>query len=270
MTQSVPTSFIQLYDAEVKAAYQRQGSMLRNTVRTRNQVGAERIYFPKLGKGMATTKARHADVTPMGLEHTRAFADMEDHYAPEYIDDLDQAKVNWSLRRDYAMASAMAIGRKVDDILFTQMDTATNQQSANGIDSAGGGALTLPVVTAISQELNDRDVPQDERYAAVTPATLNELLQIVGATSSDFTTQQLLMSGREPTQWMGFKWMVHTGLPDGVKGFFWHRQAIGHGIAKDITSRFDWVPEKVAWLVNSYMSMGAVVIDQDGLVELVA
>jgi len=82
MSSSVETSFIQLYEAEVKAAYQREGAMLRKTVRERTQVGAERIYFPKLGKGVATTKARHADVVPMNLEHNRVFAEMEDSLRP--------------------------------------------------------------------------------------------------------------------------------------------------------------------------------------------
>ena len=95
MAVTVPVSFIEQYEAEVKQVYQREGALLRGTLRTRTQVGASRIYFPKLGKGIATQKARHADVTPMDLEHTRESADMADYYAPEYIDDLDQAKLNW-------------------------------------------------------------------------------------------------------------------------------------------------------------------------------
>lgn len=271
MSTSVDTSFIELYEAEVKAAYQREGSMLRQTVRQRTQVGAERIYFPKLGKGVATTKARHADVVPMDLDHSRVFADMEDAYAPEYIDELDQAKINWSLRADYARASAWALGRRTDEQIITALDTATNVLSAATLDSAGAGALTLPVVTGVSQDLTTRDVPMDMmRYAVVDPETLNELLQIEGATSSDFTTQKLLTTGREPAFWMGFNWIVHTGLPAGIKGFFYHMPSIGHGICRDVTTEVNYVPEKVAWLVNSYMSMGAVVIDDDGLVELTA
>lgn len=271
MSASVGTSFIQLYDPEVKAAYQREGSLLRGTVRTRTQIGAERIYFPKLGKGAATSKARHADVVPMGLEHSRVFADMADYYAPEYIDDLDQAKVNWTIRSEYARAAAMALGRQTDQIIVDALATATNTTSAAAVNTGGNTALTLPVVTYLSQRLNDRDVPADmDRFAVISPATLNELLQIVGATSSEYTTQKLLTTGREPASWMGFNWIVHTGLPSGTKGFFYHRPSVGHGICKDVTSSVDWIAQKVAWLVNSWMSMGAVLIDQDGVEELTA
>jgi hypothetical protein len=270
MSTSVDTAFIELYEAEVKAAYQREGSLLRGTVRTRNQAGAERIYFPKIGKGRATSKARHADVTPMDLEHTRVFADMENYYAPEYIDDLDQAKTNWTLRSEYARASAWALGRQTDQVIIDAIDQTTNTYSAAAHPSSGG-ELTLGVINTISERLNDRDVPQDRmRMAVISPNTLSELLEIEGATSSDFVREQLLTTGQKPAFWMGFNYIVHTGLPDGVKGYFYHMPAVGHGICKDITTAIDRVPEKVAWLVNSWMSMGAVIIDGDGVEKLTA
>lgn len=271
MSVTAPVSFVQIYEAEVKAAYQREGALLRNTIRNRQNLGAERVFFPKLGKGQATTKARHADVNPMNLEHTRVFADMQDYYAPEFIDDLDQAKINWSLRADYARASAWALGRQTDSLILNALDATPNQLSAAALDTAGGGAMTLPVITGISEDLNNRDVPSDRmRHAVITPETLNELLQIQGATSSDFTREQLLVTGDKPAFWMGFNWIVHTGLPAGVKGFFYHTPSVGLGVTKDITAAVDWVPQKVAWLVNSWMSMGAVIIDEDGVVELTA
>lgn len=272
MSSTVDTSFIELYDSEVKAAYQRMSSLVRGTVRTRTQVGAKRIYFPLLGKGTVTRKARHADVVPMNLEHDRVFADMEDAYAPEYIDELDQVKINWSLRRDYAIASAAALGRETDRLILNAMNDSPNETSAASV-TGSDGELSLPVVTTLSERLSERDVQLDGmRYAVVSPQTHSELLQIEGATSSDFTTQQLLTNGGAPTGsgWMGFRWIMHSGLPDGVKGFFYHQSAVGHGIARDVTSTFDWVPQKVAYLVNSYMSMGATIIDPDGVEILTA
>lgn len=270
MATSVPTAFIQLYESEVKAAYQREGSLLRGTIRTRSNAGAERIYFPKLGKGAATSKARHADVVPMDLEHTRVFADMEDYYAPEYIDDLDQAKINWTLRSEYARASAWALGRQTDALIIDALDQTTQDLAADSV-TGSDGELTQGVLNAVSESLNDRDVPMDRmRYAVITPETLSELLVIPGATSSDFVREQLLITGNRPAFYMGFNWIVHTGLPDGIKGFFYHTPSVGHGIARDVTSSGDWVPTKVAWLINSWMSMGATIIDEDGVLKLTA
>lgn len=260
MSVHVPTSFIQLYASEVKAAYQREGSQLRQVVRTREGVEAERIYFPKIGKGAATFKGRHADVTPMQLDHERVYADMEDFYAPEYIDELDQVKVNWSLRSEYVRASAWALGRKTDELILDALDSGT-QQTQNA-------SLDLDTILAISKELSERDVPLDrQRVAVVSPTVLEDLLKIDGATSSDFTREQLLITGGAPAFWMGFNWIVHTGLPhtDNIHGYFFHTPSIGLGIARSVQTSIDWVPQKVAWLVNSWMSMGSVKIEDDGI-----
>lgn len=260
MSVYVPTSFIQLYASEVKAAYQREGSLLKQSIRVRDGVNAERVYFPKLGKGMATYKGRHADVVPMNVEHDRVYADMEDYYAPEYIDELDQVKVNWSMRSEYVRASAWALGRKTDHQILEVLDGATNETARSAFD--------LDAITAVSEELNDRDVPMDrQRWAVISPAVLSALLQIDGATSSDFTREQLLITGDKPAFWMGFNWLVHTGLSEfgDLDAVFFHTPSVGLGIARDVQSSVDWIPQKVSWLVNSWMSMGAVLIEDDGV-----
>lgn len=263
--------FVQLYDAEVKAAYQREGSLLRNTVRQRDAVAGERVYFPKIGKGMATQKGRNADVVPMDIDLSKVFATMQDFYAPEYLDELDLAKINWSVRTETARAAAWAIGRAVDNSIINAINGSANTISAGTINGGGNTELTLAVTTAISEELSTRDVPMDRmRYAVVTPESLNELLQIEQATSMFYVREQLLISGDKPAFWMGFNWIVHTGLPSGVKGLFYHKMSTGIGFNQDIKSRIDWVPQKAAWLVNSYASFGSVIIDEDGTQILTA
>ena len=265
MSTTVDTSFIQLYASEVKAAYQREGALLRQAVRVREGVAAERVYFPTLGKGIATTKARHADVNPMNTEHDRVYVDMADFYAPEYIDELDQAKVNFSLRAEYVRASAMALGRKTDDLIITAVDAACDAASHSQV----AASLDLASVAAVSEEFNERDVPLDNmRFAVISPAYLSDLLGLAQATSNDYTREQIIVSGRKPAFWMGFNWIMHTGLPANVGALFFHRISVGLGVCRDIQTTIDWVPTKVAWLVNSWMSMGAVVIDPEGVHKL--
>jgi len=68
-TPTIDTSFIEEFESGVHMAYQRQGSKLRGTIRTANGV-KNKTTFQKIGKGFATTKARHGNVAPMNLEHT--------------------------------------------------------------------------------------------------------------------------------------------------------------------------------------------------------
>ena len=54
-TPSISTSFIEEFEAGVHMAYQRMGSKLRNTVRTRNGV-KNKTTFQKIGKDLLPLK----------------------------------------------------------------------------------------------------------------------------------------------------------------------------------------------------------------------
>src|SRR5437763_1722258 len=92
MANTISTAFIAQYNADVKLAYQRSG-LLRETVRKAVANGSTYI-FQKIGKGIATDKARNGNVVPMNPTHATATATLVDKYAPEYIDKLDTIREN--------------------------------------------------------------------------------------------------------------------------------------------------------------------------------
>ena len=59
MATTIDQTFIKQFEREVHEAYQRQGSKLRNSVRTINQVKGSSAVFQKVGKGTASTKSTH-------------------------------------------------------------------------------------------------------------------------------------------------------------------------------------------------------------------
>jgi len=69
MTTTIDQSFIDHFQADVHQAYQRMGSKLRNTVRVKNAIKGATTVFQKVGKGTATTKARHGKVPVMNVDH---------------------------------------------------------------------------------------------------------------------------------------------------------------------------------------------------------
>ena len=48
----------------------------------------------------------------------------------------------------------------------------------------------------------------------------------------------------------------------------YHSTAVGLGINADVQTEINYVPEKAAHLATSMMSMGAVVIDDNGIYEV--
>ena len=59
MSTTLDQAFVKQFQSEVHEAYQRQGSKLRNTVRTINNVKGATAVFQKVGTGTAATKSTH-------------------------------------------------------------------------------------------------------------------------------------------------------------------------------------------------------------------
>jgi hypothetical protein len=266
MSTSINTAFINLFGSETKLAYQREGSKLRGLLRNVSGVGGSTYRFPKLGTGVANTKARHADVTPMNLSHTNVTATLLDYYAPEYVDELDLLKTNESVRQDYAKSAAYAMGRQVDQQIIDAWDASPDDPVTNGTPAG----LSVNNIQAMREDLDGKDVPNDgQRFFVISPAGFTDLIGTVGDDfiSSDFrgaAGPQANMAGKPVGMYAGFNFYVHSGLP--LSGttrtcFAGHPSASGLAIGKEITASVDWVPEKVAWLINSKMSMGAVLIE---------
>jgi len=85
MAQNVTTAFVDLFDSEVKQAYQAE-SLLRGTMRTRTGVAGNTVKFPKIGKGVATIRVPQTDVTPLNVTYAQVTATMSDFIAAEYSD----------------------------------------------------------------------------------------------------------------------------------------------------------------------------------------
>ena len=266
MANTIDVAFIKQFETEVHLAYQRMGSKLRNTVRTAGNVRGNVVRFQKIGSGSATTKSRNGNVTPMELAHTNVEATMADYYAPEYIDKLDELKTNIDERQAVAQSAAAALGRKTDEIIYDAMDAGAN---AVQLGSAGAAVSKATLLTAF-ETLGAADVPEDGgRYIAMHPAGYADLFNITEFASSDFVGDQNLpfAGGVTAKEFLGFK-IFSTSAVTAGKNMIYHTTAVGLGVNADVQTEINYVPEKAAHLATSMMSMGAKVIDDNGVYEL--
>jgi len=246
-------------------AYQRMGSKLRNTVRSTNVTGST-ARFQVIGKGSANTKSRNGNVTPMELAHTTVETTMADYYAPEYIDKLDELKININERQAVAQSAAAALGRKTDEIITTALDAGANSTQIHDTSSA----LEKADVLAIFETFGNADLPEDgNRYVAMSPAGFADLYGINEFASADFVGPANLpfAGGMTMKEFLGFKFFSTSAVAGG-KNFAYHTSAVGLGINSDVQTEVNYVPEKVSHLTTSMMSMGSVVIDDDGVYEV--
>ena len=265
MASSITNAFITQFEAEVHMAYQRMGSKLKNLVRTVNGVNGSTVKFQKVAKGTANTKARHAEVVAMDLAHTAVSATLTDYYAADYVDKLDELKVNIDERQVVAQSAAYALGRKTDEVLIAVLDAATS--IAVDVNSDSVETLSLIKAKNMMEVFNGNDVPDDnQRYWAVGPKQWSDLLSVDQFSRVEYVGPQDLPfpSGLTAKRWMGFLFFVHSGLSlsgDDRKTLAFHKSAIGLGIGSDVRTEVNYIPEKVSHLITSMLSLGSVEID---------
>ncbi len=268
MSTTIEQGFIKQFEAEVFQAYQRQGSKLRNTVRNSSGVIGSSTVFQKIGKGIAQTKSRHGDVPVMNLERSTVEAALQDYYAGDWIDKLDEIKTNVDERTVIASAGAYALGRKTDELIIEELDKTTNT-----ITNASTG-LTIEKIQEAFETLGQNDIPDDgERYCIVGWKQWSDLLTLKEFASADYVgADQLPFVSTQAKQWLGTLFIPHSGLPvdeADVRTCYWyHKSAVGHASGADVETDITWHGDKAAHFVNNMMSQGAILIDDDGIVAI--
>ena len=266
MANTIDTAFIKQFESEVHIAYQRMGSKLRGTVRTAGNVAGNIVRFQKIGTGSASTKSRNGNITPMELTHTTVEATMTDHYAAEFIDKLDELKTNIDERQAVATSAAAALGRKTAELLYTAMDAGANSTQIHDT----GSALAKADLLSLFETFGTANIPEDgNRYLAMHPKGYADLFLINEFASSDFVGEQNLpfAGGMTMKEFLGFKIFSTAAITAG-KNMAYHSSAVGLGVNADVSTEVNYVPEKASHLATSMMSMGAVVIDDNGVYEV--
>jgi len=285
MSTSIDTAFITSYEAKVHEVFQRKGSYLREAVRVKSDVVGSTAVFQKIGKGTATTKARHGTITPMNQTHTAPSCTLADFYAGDWVDKLDEAKININERDALASGGAMALGRKVDDQITTVLDTTTQSTVTLTVTTK---ASILATALEFAEAAWDNDVPNDgEVYAVVTPRYWSMLMLLDQFQNADHVSAEgqsfrmgPMMGKNKWKDWMGIKWKMQTGLPGAgtatAKCFIWHKPALAYAVAASagnvagneaVSADITWHGDRGAHFVNHMMSGQACLIDDTGVIE---
>ena len=266
MSESINMAFVKQFEADVHLAYQQTGTKLRSTIRSKNGVVGASTTFQKVGRGTASTKSRHGLVPVMNLDHKPVECLLVDYYAGDWVDALDELKINHDERRVVASAGAYALGRKTDELIIDAMKNANIQ-----VGNYSGGLTKELVLSAVGM-LNENDVPDDgRRFCVVGVNQWNQLLSMDEFVNADYTGNPGMTAGFEVRKWLGVNWILHNGLPVeevNRQCFMYHASAVGHACGQEVKTDISWVGERAAHFISNSMSQGAVLVDQTGIVRI--
>jgi len=273
MSSSIDQAFIKQYQAEVQEAYQRQGSKLRPTVRSKGDVRGASTIFQKVGRGTAAAKARNGVVPVMNIDHTNVECFLQDYYAGDWVDRMDELKTNLDERAVVANAGAYALGRKTDELIIAAFDSSTREAIGTQSGQTDTDGMTRAKVLLAFEMLGNADVPDDgNRFAIVGWKQWSELLTIQEFANTQYMgPDELPWKGTQAKRWLGATWMPHSGLTLNSTlryCYFYHKTAVGHASAAEISTDVTWHGDRAAHFVNTMMSQGAVLADDTGVVRM--
>lgn len=252
MSFQITTAFVQQYRANVMHLVQQQGSRLRECTRIETVTGKSG-FFEQIGQVQARKRtSRHSDTPQMDTPHARRRVTMIDFDWADLIDKEDEVRLLISPASPYAQAAAWAFGRALDDEIivaaeataFTGEDGTTSTVFDTAMDvpigTGTGEAFTVTKMRAAKRKLDEREVPDGDRYIALSAAAMEQLLGTTAVTSADFATIKALVAGDLDT-FLGFKIKrlerLRAAAADDHIALFWHRDGLLVGMGKEPSAR---------------------------------
>ncbi len=266
MSTSITAAFNKKYSDDVHHLASQMSSKMMGQTRLHRNVGGSTYDFHKLAGLTAATRASgsSAEVTGLDATSTVVTATLTDHEVPIYAQKFDQLKTNVDQIKEYQVETVASINRKIDDIIITAMAAASTT-----LTTTAGGLTYAKLLEAVTF-FNTNDVDLEDRIFVVSPKALSEALAITQLTSGDFMQVQAIMNAGIGKA-LGMNWVMSSRLPLNVAArtcFAFNKKAVGVAMGKDVSTEINYVPTRVSTLINTTVSLGAVVIDNLQIVKM--
>ena len=196
-TAAVAGNFIpELWSDEVIGSY-KKGLVLANLVTKLSHKGkkGDTIHIPKPNRGSASAKTANNQVTLSAATNDVVNISINKHYEySKLIEDIAEVQALSSMRKFYTDDAGYALAAQVDDDLFslaTSLNGGTVLQGDGTTWSTGAAAdITDAGIRKMILQLDNADVPMDDRAIVIPPVAASDLLGI-----NRFTEQQFIGNG---------------------------------------------------------------------------
>lgn len=298
MAWTIDVAFVHAFENNVHNLAQEGADWIKGAARLKTGIRGKTYSIERIaGVEMVEITSRHQDTQLTPFTHTRRRLSLADYGLSEMLDDIDEVKMLISPESDYAANFAKSYNRRTAQTLFVAMngnatavandDTTSNVALPSGQQIANGGTgMTMAKLRQANRIFDVNGIPAEDRWIAVSPYAIEDLLADAQVTSADYTTLRALMTGGIPdgSYFMGYKWkkitdalgagaaMASPILPKtgNVRSCFaWHKNAMCLALARDFQVEMVRDPSKWNNLrVIVKVSQGAVRVEDEGVVKI--
>ena len=270
MSQSLTAVQQTDFDELVKAEYRSKGFLLRDGVRTKNDVIGSSVEFRKVDQVISVPTAYLAAVSIQDPDYTKVTCTIQKYTTPTAVDTVQELTVNFDAKMENAMLVGQAMGRRSDQIIIDALAADPGDTIVNG-----GTNMNYAKFTQIYEYFEDNAVPKGERWLALSASNVRSLMSDDQFVSSFYTENRILDRGYF-LDYLGINvvtipQMTEGGLPKSGNirsALAWHKMSTGMAIGHDFRTEINYMPDRTSWLVNGIFSAGAKVIDNRGVIAI--
>ena len=302
---AVDALFLKVFAGEVMAAYEGNNILLdKHNVRT--ITSGKSAQFPFIGKIGSEYHTAGAEILGTKVDHAEQVIAIDGLLLSHaFIADIDEAMNHYEVRSQYSMEMGRQFAKAHDIAVFREL-TLSARASAVTTDGNGGteiindkykidgvgtvGSLDLAEqalalaagLFAGAQAMDEKDIPEDNRFCAFRPEHYYALVQNKDAINRDWGGQgaysegnifrvagvNILKSNNVPSTDTSSTDLKHGVDASGTIGTIWHPQAVGTVKLLDLSLQSEWDIRRQGTLMVARYAMGHGGLRPDSAVEL--
>lgn len=175
--------FLKVFSGEVLTAFEQQTVMMdKHQVRT--IANGKSAQFPVMGRTSAAYHTPGAEITGDSINHAEKVITINDLLLTStFIANIDEAKNHYDVRSVYSKEMGVALANQMDKHILQTLIQAANDSTATvtgeadmvgtvitDADSNTNADSLVDSIFAAAQALDEKNVPEDNRYVVVKPA----------------------------------------------------------------------------------------------------
>lgn len=290
MAITIDKVYVDTFERNVRHLAQQSVTRLRAYV-TERSAQSESHAWERVGAVESSEKTTARTATPeVDTPWSRRLSIPKTYHVGDTVEPEDVVQMLIEPKSNIAMAHAMAMRRRYDDIIITaangdaldgdgatvvfpagQMIDLTNA----GVTTGAAAEISIDSILQVQEKFYDNDIQMDDMQRAVMvigPKQQRKLLNLMEVTSGDYQERKALASGYLPN-WLGFDWVVSTRLQSPSAGVLdclaFTPQGLGMQVNKDITAKVGEDPTiSFAWRIYAMLTAGAVRVEDEHVVRL--
>jgi hypothetical protein len=290
---SAQALFLAKYAGEVLTAF-RAATVFISRHRVREVQGTNSAVFPAMGKGSTEYHTPGTEITGSTVLHNERRIGIDDLLiAPRFIARIDEAMNYWDVRSEYSFDAGNSLAQEFDQNV-AQVGVLAARASATVSGGNGGlrisdtdahtsGASLAASIYAAAQAMDEKDIPQEERFCFLKPAQYYLLAQTTNVINKDWGGSGSYADGKVlkianvelvKTNNMPNGNNVATG-PAAYQGDFthtvalvMHRTAVGTAKLLDLAVEMEYDIRRQGTLIVAKYAMGHGILRSEAAIEI--